>query len=204
MSLNNYIAKQFSNPIGVGGKLVSFVMNRQNHPLYEETIRLLALSDNDSVLDIGCGNGYVLKLLARQYNCKLSGIDSSASIIKTAYRKCRKYIESGVMMLSCQNVNTMSLADNSFDKVYTINTVYFWENLDDVMVKIRHVLKPNGLFINTLYTNETLSRFTHTQFGYKRFTAEQLRNSGSSNGFDVSTIPIMNGAAYCVLYHLNV
>lgn len=66
MGINSYIAKQFADPKGLGGSVISLIMNRQNRPLYDETIRLLVLSDSDSILDIGCGNGFVLNLLARQ------------------------------------------------------------------------------------------------------------------------------------------
>lgn len=55
MSLNAYIAKQFADPKGFGGSVISLIMNRQNRPLYDETIRLLSLTNLDSVLDIGCG-----------------------------------------------------------------------------------------------------------------------------------------------------
>ena len=86
MGLNSYISQQFSNPAGIGGNFIASVMNKQNRSLYEETMRLLKLSDNESVLDIGCGNGYVLNMLARQYNCAFAGIDTSKSIVKTASR----------------------------------------------------------------------------------------------------------------------
>lgn len=201
MSLNSYIAKQFSNPVGVGGRMISFVMNRQNHPLYEETIRLLALSDTDSILDIGCGNGYVLNMLASQNNSMLTGIDPSESIIQDAVKRCHKSVKIGRTTLLCQNVNQMSFDDDFFSKAYSINTVYFWENLNNTMQEIRRVLKPNGFFINTFYSDETLSRFSHTQFGYKRFTVEQLTAAGHDAGFAVNVIPILNGTAYCIMYH---
>ena len=57
MSINSTIAKQFADPGGLGSRRISMVMNRQNHPLYDEAIRLLALCGSDHVLDIGCGNG---------------------------------------------------------------------------------------------------------------------------------------------------
>jgi len=201
MSINSYIAKQFKLPKGLGGKAISFVMNRQNRPLYEETIRLLPITDTDSVLDIGCGNGYVLNMLARQNNCEFTGIDISASIINAAIKRNRRSIKNGRMRFINRNISETSFEDNSFSKAYTINTVYFWENLDTTMAEIWRILKPNGLFINTLYTNETLSRFSHTQFGYKRFTAEQLTEAGLNAGFAVNTVPILHGAAYCFLYN---
>ena len=196
MNLNSYIAKQFGDPTGPGGKLVSHIMNQQNRPLYEETIRLLAPADTDSVLDIGCGNGYVLQMIARQSGCTLTGIDTSASIIKAAVR-CNRLAQATLL---CQNASEMSFADHTFSKAYTINTVYFWEDLSATMAEIQRVLKPGGLFINTLYSNETLSQHPHTQFGYKRYTAEQLISAGTSADFAAKVVLTLNGAAYCVVY----
>jgi ubiquinone/menaquinone biosynthesis C-methylase UbiE len=68
------------------------------------------------------------------------------------------------------------------------------------MAEIKRVLKNNGVVINTLYTNETLSRVSHTEFGYKRYSAEQLKNVGECAGFTVNAEPILNGAAYCLIY----
>lgn len=199
MGLNEYIAKQFSKPSGIGGRVVSAVMNKQNRPMYEETERLLTLADSDKVLDIGCGNGYVLNMLAQRHSCAFTGIDISESVIKAASHRNRKYVNDGKMRFSCQNAGSMSFADASFDKAYTINTVYFWDDLVNTLTKIRRILKSNGLFINTLYSNETLKRFSHTQFGYKRFTAEQITNASQRAGFIVETVPIVGGAAYCVV-----
>jgi len=200
MSINRYIAKQFSNPAGIGGRIVSSVMNKQNRPLYENTIRLLSPSDTDRVLDIGCGNGYVLNMLASHTDCTLMGVDFSPSAIKTALRRNRKFVKIGRMNLVCQDMNRLPFSDCSFDKAYSINTVYFLENIDDVMTEIRRVLKPNGLFINTLYTNETLDAFSHTEFGYKRYKPNELKNAGHNVGFTADIVPVFNGKAYCVLY----
>lgn len=200
MSLHSYIAKQFRDPAGTGGKLVSAVMNRQNRPLYEETIRLLSPSNSDSILDIGCGNGTVLNMLANQCNCDLTGIDTSMSILKDATKRNCTFVKKGKMTFLCQNANAMTFADQSFSKAYTINTVYFWESLGDTMAEIERVLKPGGLFINTLYTNETLHSFAHTQFGYKQFTTEQLVSAGADAGFIADVVPIQNGDAYCIIY----
>ena len=200
MSLNSYIAKQFSRPDGLGGKLISHIMNRQNQPLYDNTIRLMPISGSDSIIDIGCGNGYVLKLLASRFDCSLTGIDISKSIIEAASRRNRMYLKNGRMTLVCNDINGMPFTNHSFNKAYTINTVYFWDNPDSIMAEIFRILKPGGLFVNTLYTNETLSHFSHTHFGYKRFTAEQLAKAGIDAGFTVDVASIHENKAYSVIY----
>ena len=163
-------------------------------------MHLLQLSDSDSVLDIGCGNGFVLNLLARRYDACFTGIDTSESAIKAASRRNLKYIERGKMNLSCQDVSLMSFSDESFSKAYTINTVYFWNDLNKTMAEIWRVLKVGGIFVNTLYTNETLSRFSHTGIGYKKYTSDQLTRAGENAGLSVKSVPIVDGAAYSVIY----
>ncbi|MDR2933370.1 MAG: class I SAM-dependent methyltransferase [Oscillospiraceae bacterium] len=200
MGLNSYIAKQFADPKGFGGNIISLVMNRQNRPLYDETIRLLSLADSDSVLDIGCGNGYVLGLLARQHNATFVGIDPSREIVESAKRRNRKYTANGKMSFNCQDVSALSFPAESFSKVYTINTVYFWNDLNQSMLEIRRIMKPNGVFINTLYTNEALSRFSHTRFGYKRYAPKELISAGRDAGFTVKAVPFLQQAAICYVY----
>ncbi|MCL2856532.1 MAG: class I SAM-dependent methyltransferase [Oscillospiraceae bacterium] len=200
MSLNKYLSRQLSSPEGAGGKVVSFFMNRINCPMYEETIRLLSLADSDSVLDIGCGNGYVLNMIARRHSGAFTGIDLSASMVDAANQRNRQFVESGRMRFACQDLSAMSFASGSFSKVYTINTVYFWDDLENVMAEISRVLEPNGLFANTLYSNDALSKLPHTKYGYKCFTQEQLTTAGTNAGFKVNTVPIPGGAAFCYLY----
>lgn len=200
MSISSFIAKQLAAPEGFGGKLVSFFMNRQNRPMYDNTIHLLKLTDSDNVLDIGCGNGYVMNLAARQNSGIFTGIDISEDMIKSAERRNHVFVKNGRMRYSCQNLNSMSFSDGTFNKAYTVNTVYFWDDLNAVMEEIGRVLKPSGIFINTMYSNDTLNKLTHTRIGYKRFSKQQLCDAGTNAGFSVEIVPILNGDAYCYLY----
>ena len=200
MGFDKFVSKHLSNPKGLGGKLVSAVMNQQNIPMYNATIELLKPSDNDIILDIGCGNGYMINMLAKQYGGIYIGIDSSSSILKAAKRLNNEFIKSGRATLLNQSLDSMIFTEKSFDKIYTLNTVYFWEDLDKAMDQIYRLLKPNGVFINTLFSNETLSQLSHTRYGYKRFSIEQLADVGVNAGFNVNIKPILNNAAYCMIY----
>jgi len=202
--LDKFIASHLSKPKGFFGRVVSFFMNRQNRRIYEKTINILDVKDGEHILDIGCGNGFVLNMIAQNKsqnkNVKFTGIDISESIINAAKGRNREYISMGIMEFYVQDIGRMDFGDGSFDKVYTINTVYFWEDLDKTMVNISRVLKPKGTFFNTLLPNETLEKFSFTKNGYKKHAKEQLIRAGKEAGFDVEIIPIFNGFANCYVY----
>ena len=175
-------------------------MNRQNRALYEDVIHLLSPDVSDNILDIGCGNGNVLNMLATRSECALSGVDFSPSAIKSARTRNKKFVNSGRMKLICQDMQKLPFPDDSFEKVYSINTVYFWDSLNDTLAEIRRVVKPSGVFINTLFTNDELDKISFTQIGYKRYTPEELISAGQSVGFDTHCVPVFNGKAYCIVY----
>jgi ubiquinone/menaquinone biosynthesis C-methylase UbiE len=199
MSLNNFISRQFGKPSGLGGRLVSQIMHQQNRPMYEETLRLLSMRENEHVLDIGCGDGYALNMLATQQKGHFAGVDISEHIIKSAQSRNRRYIRSGTMEFHCNDLSKMPFEKAAFDKAFTINTVYFWSDLHTAFVEIRRVTKTDGIFINTLYTNAALSRFSHTKSGYNRYEPDLLIKEANEAGFEASTIMILDGMAYCLV-----
>jgi ubiquinone/menaquinone biosynthesis C-methylase UbiE len=160
---------------------------------------LLSLKGNDSVLDIGCGNGFMLELLAKTHNCRFDGIDVAEDAVRAAMHRCRPYINDKRMQISLQDGAAMSFDDGSFDKAYSINVAYFWSDLIAQMTEINRVLRPKGVFFNTLYTNEALARFSHTQYGYRQISLNEWSDVCSKTGFTVKSKPIANGLAYCLI-----
>lgn len=58
-----YIGSQFGNPRGIVGKICCIIMNVINNKMYIKTVSMISLPEKSRVLDIGYGNGYLLKLL---------------------------------------------------------------------------------------------------------------------------------------------
>ena len=195
MPINEYIAKQFANPHGIGGRIVMAVMNRQNAQMYEATERLLRPRNDDTILDIGCGNGIMLELIAHACDCRLIGTDISEDALEIAKRQLAG---TNVELLRCP-VDDMPLEDATVDKALTINTIYFWEDLASGFEEIARVLKPEGIFISTHYTNRALESYSHTQFGYRMHAEKAVLSAAKDVGLAVHIEPIMDGRAYCVV-----
>lgn len=195
MPINEYIAKQFANPRGIGGRIVMAVINRQNAQMYEATERLLRPRNDDTILDIGCGNGIMLERIAHACDCRLIGTDISEDALEIAKRRL---VGTNVEFLRCP-VDDMPLEDATVDKALTINTLYFWEDLTSGFEEIARVLKPEGIFIGTHYTNRALESYSHTQFGYRMRTEQEVVSAAEIAGFAVQIQPVMGGRAYCIV-----
>ncbi len=84
----------------------------------------MKISDNENVLEIGCGTGRNLTILAKKYQrANFFGLDASTEMLKTAERKINSKHISNV------NLKT-ALADNfsyqdTFDQQNPFDTIYF-------------------------------------------------------------------------------
>jgi ubiquinone/menaquinone biosynthesis C-methylase UbiE len=194
-NFNRFLAQQLGDPSGPAGRVIFSVMNRQNHSLYEATEQLLSLQAGERVLDIGCGNGNMIARLAIHTKADFTGIDISESILASARKKNRLLIQAGTARFELGSADSMNFGDANFDKACTINTVYFWNDLNATFSEIRRVLRPKATFVNTFYTNETLSKFGHTRHGYTFWDQDDLHSAARAADFEVELVSIADGAA---------
>jgi hypothetical protein len=60
--LNNfvkYVGINFANPAGIGGRISTGIMNIINQKQYKAVLDNIRLEQNNCILDIGFGNGYL-------------------------------------------------------------------------------------------------------------------------------------------------
>lgn len=196
--LTKYIAKQFGKPTGIGGIFSTFLMNRMNQRQYRAVIDLLDVSSKSKVLDIGYGNGYLLHRLAKLYSCTFYGIEISSDMLHRAVKRNKSFIETGRVHLSKGSVEEIPFKAAYFQRVYTVNTVYFWSDLDRGMSEINRVLCSGGLFLNVIYSKEWLNNLKYTSYGFSKYTLDELEASARRCGFTTKIIEIKSGDAYCI------
>jgi ubiquinone/menaquinone biosynthesis C-methylase UbiE len=195
-----YIARQFGNPTGIGGKISTFLMNCLNRKQYNVVVENIDIQQTDTVLDIGFGNGCLIRKLSNKNPQKMYGIEISADMLNTATRKNQKKIEEGQVQLLLADIQNLPFGDVSIDKAYTVNTVYFWQDIDKGFSEIKRVLKPNGIFLNVLYLKKWLDRLPITQFGFTKYTIEQIEKATANNGLKIESIlEIQQEKSICVI-----
>jgi arsenite methyltransferase len=183
--MTRFIASQLRRPHGWFGSLVlSPVMNRVNRKIVDSTLALLQLRPEHQVLEIGFGGGLGLERLARVLTTgKVTGVDMSADVVRRAEHRFRREIAEGRMRLQLGEVSRLSFADAEFDRVFTVNTIYFWPDALQGLGEIRRVLKNGGLAAVSLRSREKMQKRSLTKHNFRLFSPDEVAGLMQQAGF---------------------
>lgn len=198
---SEYIGSQFGNPRGLIGKICCIGMNIINKPMYKNTVAQMNFEKNDKVLDIGYGNGFLLREIYKKNQVDMYGIDISEDMKKTATGRNKKALKNGQLFLEIGDCCNLPYEDEMFSAVSSINTIYFWSNTVKGLSEIRRVLKKGKSFYNLIYKKEWLGELSYTEKGFKKFDAEELIELGKEAGFEKSEVrDVVKGKSLMVIY----
>ncbi|HEU5313924.1 MAG TPA: class I SAM-dependent methyltransferase, partial [Candidatus Udaeobacter sp.] len=102
-------------------------------------VEQLELQPADHVLEIGFGGGITLPALISRAPF-LGAIDRSPDVVKWAKKKFSGSIKAGRAEFRDGSVEAIPFDAAAFDKVCTVNTIYFWRSLDAGFAEIQRVL----------------------------------------------------------------
>ncbi len=110
------------------------------------TADVVAPSPSDRVLEVGCGHGVLVSLLAaRLTSGVVVGVDRSPTMVATAARRNRPAIEAGRVSLTAATLTDADLSGQAFDVVVSFNVRAFWTpSTAAVWDVVDRVLTPGG------------------------------------------------------------
>lgn len=157
-------------------------MNRGNRGLNARAIDLLDVGADTRVLDIGFGGGLTFApLLAR--GATVFGVDRAADMVEAAENRHRQAVAAGRLILRTAEVQDLPLEDAAVDRVLTVNTVYFWPDLDLALREVRRVLAPGGRLVIGIRDGSVMQQVSPEVFTLR--TPEELRSATKAAGFSV-------------------
>ena len=115
----------------------------------------LSLKENFRFLDIGCGNGWVVRKMSQKNSCiKSIGIDKSKMMIKNAKSKILSEKES-YFVTELESWNTTE----KFDVIFSMESLYYSVPMESALEKVFKLLKKNGVFYcgTDFYSDNTLT-----------------------------------------------
>ena len=136
--------------------------------------------NNGNVLEIGCGGGQGLGILAESSK-SVTGCDIDKSNINTCNST---YKDDDKIKIEKLNAEKLDYDDNSFELIVLFETIYYLNNVELFMENIFRMLKKDGyLIIST--ANKDWPEFNPSPYSTKYFSVPDLYKLTKSFGFDV-------------------
>ncbi len=120
-----------------------------------------AIGPMDTVVDLGCGTGFLIDNLLAQNNnmaTQVIALDIALPMLKTARNKL---ISDRSVTYLCADAEYLPLTPQSVDLAIS-NLAFQWcGNLGQAFSDVKRILKPKGRFVFTTFGPNTLHELTH-------------------------------------------
>ena len=118
------------------------LMEREHGKNVMKFLKSVSFENQFSFLDIGCGNGWVIREIVNEERCKKAvGIDKSKKMINQANKKKtsnkEKFIHTDIQSWDYHG---------KFDFIFSMESLYYVDSIKDALNKIFRLLKPGGQF----------------------------------------------------------
>ncbi|MGW1373449.1 class I SAM-dependent methyltransferase [Streptomyces sp. NPDC002446] len=140
------VTSRFAHPRGVLGHLAGRFMRWTNPQ--DEVLDALDVRPADRVLEVGYGPGGLVRLLvARTGAAAIRGVDPSPEMRRAAVRANRRAVRAGRVVLDLGTADRTGLADQSVDRVVSVNNVALWPDLEAGLRELHRVVRPGGVVV---------------------------------------------------------
>ena len=144
----HYASYYFQNPHGSYNSEYTLDEIRNIELKNKIIIKLLApINNTHSVLDVGCGEGFLLKALQAQFGSKILGLDFSDFGVKKHNLDILKYFIKGDIYNSITN---LVLTEQKFDFVILKNVLEHVREPEVLLQTLKKLLKPDGKLLITV------------------------------------------------------
>lgn len=176
------LAQNLANPQGEKGIEIGEMMNATNISMTLESIRTLVMEDDQHILEIGHGNaGHLKSIMSLAKNLRYTGVDISETMHNEAKRLNKEFENQADFIL--YEGKKLPFKDGTFNKIFTVNTVYFWENPVEFLNEIYRVLKDDGTFVLTFGQRDFMEKLPFTEYDFTLYNNNEMEELISKSHF---------------------
>ena len=137
----------------------------------------------NDVLDIGCGDGFLVCCLANKLKRKSIGLDIAAKGFAKAHNYCRKFDVCGAIECVRGDAHDMRMFENNeFDAVTLIFALHHMNDPETVLKEAKRVLKSQGRIAVVEYIVRKRRGKCH------KFVKEEVNRMMENAGFKETTV----------------
>ena len=170
------LANQLSCPNGDVGKALGTTMHETNIGMIRAAIELLTIEDEQSILELGHGNAaHLSEILEKASNLRYTGLELSGTMQEEAMRLNHSFVEASVATFYCYDGKRIPFEANQFDRIMTVNTIYFWQNTLAVFKDLYRVLNVGGVLAVAYANKDFMQNLPFVKGNFKLFDESALR-----------------------------
>ena len=180
------IASQLKHPTGEKGIEMANMMNETNINMTRHSVKNLQIESGNTILELGHGNaGHVDFIFEQAENIKYYGLEMSELMFQEARQINRNYVSQKQAFFTVYDGNTIPFEDNAFNKVFTVNTIYFWQEPEKLLLEIYRVLQPKGILCITFAEESFMKQLPFTQFEFELYSTEKAEKLIKKSPFKI-------------------
>jgi ubiquinone/menaquinone biosynthesis C-methylase UbiE len=183
------IAGQLRQPYGEFAAEVAKKMNEGNHAINLATIDALNPGTGDVILEIGMGNGFFVEdIMSRAKQVTYVGCDHSSAMVEQAHHLNEGLMTGGQCKFHLADADNLPFGNEKFDKIFSVNTIYFWKECQVVLREIRRVLKPGGYLLIAVRPKSVMEHIPFTKYDFQMYSREELMSLLAANEFIITSV----------------
>ncbi len=181
------LAAQLRQPYGEEGIKLADQMFASNRAMIWAAIEAFHFNGGDKLLEIGMGSGlHIPELFARCPQLSYTGIDTSELMVKESAQN-NEALQGMVQFMITDGLN-LPFDNQCFDKILTVNTIYFWQQPKVFLAEISRVLKPGGILSLALAHKNFMKQLPFTQYGFTLYDVEDLQKLFATSHLQIESI----------------
>src|SRR5262249_15233128 len=138
-------ARQCRRPSDRAGRSVLQRMNASHAAVTQWGLSHVAIGEDLTILDVGCGGGQTVDRLASiATRGKVYGVDYSEASVAMAREINERAIAEGRVDIEQASVSQLPFPDATFELVTAVETHYYWPDLPHDVREVMRVLKRGG------------------------------------------------------------
>ncbi|MCB9792465.1 MAG: methyltransferase domain-containing protein [Alphaproteobacteria bacterium] len=194
MAFPAFIQRQLAGPHGPLAGPMAWLLNRFNGAAYTRALAALEVAPGDHVLELGFGGGLGLEALL-QRGATVVGVEPAEAMRQRARRRLGGPLRQG--RLTIVDGRAEALPDGPFDRAISMNTVYFWDDVDAGFAELRRVVTERLVLGTAELSHLEQSGFREAGFRVQppAWYVERLEEAG----FEVELLPAPTPAEAVIL-----
>ncbi|MEM6763819.1 MAG: class I SAM-dependent methyltransferase [Bacteroidota bacterium] len=169
------LERQLSCPVGEGGVEVGENMLKSNISMIEATIHQMEVQEGQHILELGHGNGgHLPDLLEKDPSLTYKGVEVSDIMHQEAQRQNQQFTANGQAAFSLYDGKNLPFPDSSFHKIFSVNTLYFWEEPANLLTELYRVLVPGGDCLITYCQKDFMKKIPFVQGRFTLYDTQDI------------------------------